>query len=149
MVSSSSGSSLSVISGTVGRERPWAMGACVRGVFWGVGAVGSRWLIGIEVDMVVERKIGREAEKVLSQSFVHNFRKSQLRYNLILRVSSGVRMYSMSYRHRSSEFMIITPHHTLSKTYKYASFFSCSTLSASAFTTFSSLNNTQSPPTLI
>lgn len=50
--SSSAGSSLSVISGTVGRERPAVMGACVRGVFCGVGAVGSNWLIGIEVDMV-------------------------------------------------------------------------------------------------
>lgn len=51
-MSSSAGSASSEMSGTVGRERPWAMGACVRGVFCGVGAVGSCAEKGMEVDMV-------------------------------------------------------------------------------------------------
>ena len=53
---SSISSSPSVMSGTVGRERPWAMGAWVRGVFWGVGAVGSTWLMGMLTDMAASEK---------------------------------------------------------------------------------------------
>jgi hypothetical protein len=49
-LSSSPTSGSSEMSGTVGRESRAEMGACVKGVFCGVGAV--RWALNIEVLMV-------------------------------------------------------------------------------------------------
>ena len=48
-----------IVLGDVGRERPCAMGACVRGVFWGVGAVGSTWLMGMLTDIVAGERARR------------------------------------------------------------------------------------------
>lgn len=50
--SSSSGSLSSLISGTVGRERPAEIGAWVMGVFCGVGAVMFEPEIGTRDDIV-------------------------------------------------------------------------------------------------
>jgi hypothetical protein len=61
----SSSSLSSEITGTVGRERPAEMGACVSGVFWGVGAVMFEVEMGNVDDMAgTERKekVGFEDE---------------------------------------------------------------------------------------
>ena len=63
MISSSTSLS-SEMSGTVGRERPAAIGAWVNGVFWGVGAVIFDWEMGTLADMVVE-----ESQKRVVRSF--------------------------------------------------------------------------------
>ena len=66
---SSSGSSPSVMSGTVGRERPAVSGACWRGVFWGVGAVRSGpWLIG-RLEDIWRRQRRKEMEERKKKDF--------------------------------------------------------------------------------
>ena len=63
-LASSAGSLSSEMSGTVGRERPAVMGACVRGVFWGVGAVRSFWEMGTVEDILGRAAIAARAWSV-------------------------------------------------------------------------------------